>query len=74
MSTSGAYAIEQRGEILTNTISSTERAAKVNWLVTECGIPIFGATTDETIEYWWKDLSSHRNAQCIAITIERKTP
>lgn len=74
MSTAGAYAIWVDDEIDVSTVSDTERAAKINWLVRTCGHPVFNHTADHTIDDAWAAFSSHYKAECIAVTIERKLP
>jgi len=44
-----AFAAVCNGIILTNTLSDTVRAAKVNWLVTEADTMVFSFDDDETI-------------------------
>lgn len=43
------FAIAFKGELLVSTVSPTERAAKVNALVTMAGVMIYQTTTDEQI-------------------------
>ncbi len=52
-----AYAVIVDEKIDVRTVSETRRAAIVNWLVVNCGCPIFASTTDEQIEEIWKERS-----------------
>jgi hypothetical protein len=74
MSIAGAYAIERGGEIDIRSVSPTERAAKINWLVVHCGYPILQSCPDEVIEEAWEAFSAHYKAECVTVTIERKSP
>lgn len=72
MSASAAYAIECDGEIDVRTVSPTERAAKINWLVVWCSVPIFNTTADEFIERAFEAFATREKAKCVMVTIERK--
>lgn len=50
-----AYAVIADEKIDVCTVSDTRRAALVNWIVVNCGIPLFNWTTDEEIEQIWKE-------------------
>jgi len=64
------YAIKQGGCINVATISSTERAAIVNWLVVECKLLITNSARDDQIQHAWEHLSQERGATCIKVKIE----
>lgn len=51
---SEAYAVFQGGKILVDTVSSTARAAKVNYLVTECGCVVTAVMSDVNIQGLWR--------------------
>jgi hypothetical protein len=53
--------------IKVDTISATERGAKINWLVTDCGIIIYAGHTDKQIEALFQEYSMARGMKCIAI-------
>lgn len=63
-----AYAIVDRGAAIINTISDTERAAKVNWLVVSCGVTVRAYATDRSIENAW--LNHKGSAECRRVKIE----
>lgn len=69
-----AYAIARNNEIDVRTVSPTERAAKINWLVVHCGYPVFNSTPDEHIDAAWLAFSVHHKSECLTVTIERKSP
>jgi hypothetical protein len=71
MSVAAAYAVEHRGEIDLTTVYPTERGAKLNWLVTACGVLLPDSMTDDLIEKIWRKLSTDQKAVCIQVTIER---
>lgn len=53
-----AYAaIDANGTVLVDTVSSSERAAKVNWLVTQRGLSVLASWTDETIDVHFQNLA-----------------
>lgn len=54
------------GEILVNTISSTERGAMVNWLVTEASTMVYHNWTDELIRRIMMKQACFRNATILA--------
>lgn len=51
--TTPAFAAVQRGSVIVATVSSTERAAKINYLVACCGVQVFDNTAPEAIDYWF---------------------
>ena len=62
------YAIVHNGEVIVKTISPTERAAKVNWLVVEFGLAVTRWATDRSIENAW--LNHKGSAECRRVQIE----
>ena len=50
MSDQIGFAVIHGGKVLVRTVSDTERAAMVNWLVTEAGKMVYQADTDELIQ------------------------
>ena len=64
-----AVAVSGSGHICVNTISTTERAAKVNWLVLN-GITVYRTHTDEHIEGMWLEHSSRKGYKLIRVLIE----
>jgi hypothetical protein len=67
----GGYAIETHGEIDMTTVSPTERAAKVNWLVTACGILLPNNIEDDIIEAFWERASTEKGAHCVPVTVRK---
>ncbi len=63
----GAYAVIEEGLIDVATVSSTQRAAKVNWLVVHHGCPIYRTTTDKQIEEMWKRKSGDACVERVTI-------
>lgn len=54
-----AYAaIDGDGTVLIDTVSSTERAAKVNWLITQRGLSVLASWDDKTIDRHFQNLAS----------------
>lgn len=72
MSVAGGYAIEHEGAIDMTTVSQTERGAKINWLVTSCGIMLPDSMEDPLIEKIWERFSFVEGAQCVAITVRKQ--
>jgi len=68
MSVADGYAIEHNGEIDMTTVSPTERAAKVNWLVTACGL-VLPDVEDDIIEAFWERASTEKGAHCVPVTV-----
>lgn len=60
--------ISKDGEIWVDTVSSSRRAALVNWLVTDRFIAL-GPCTDEQIEKMWSYYSD--GAVCERVSVER---
>ena len=52
-----AYAVIEESKIDVATVSLTQRATKVNWLVVHHLCPIYQTTTDEQIEEMWEHWS-----------------
>jgi hypothetical protein len=67
-----AWAVIDDDAIKVRTVSDTQRAAMVNWLVTECGCMIYSYITDEQIEHLW--LQKRRQATVEIVTIRRGAP
>lgn len=71
------FAVVLNDKVNINTISETERAAMVNWLVVECKILIYSTTTDEQIEELW--FKYRRRAlieivEVVAVKVNKKKP
>ena len=64
------YAIKQYGEIDVRTVSPTERAAKVNWLVVDRKMLVTNSARDDQIERAWEHLSKEAFAECVRVKIE----
>jgi len=64
------FAIKQAGVINVSTVSATERAAKVNWLVVVGGIVVTDSARDDQIERAWQHLSPRHGAICVAVNVE----
>jgi hypothetical protein len=63
------YAVKQGGQIIVETVSPHERAAKANWLAVACGYRIRESHTDHEIEVWFETQSKRRRATLIAVEI-----
>lgn len=63
-----AVASNFRGDIYIKTVSDTRRAAIINWLVTEGGIPITKYHTDADIERLWNKLGQYVEACPVKIS------
>jgi hypothetical protein len=68
------YAIKQHGEIDVRTVSPTERAAKVNWLVVDRNMLITNSARDDQIERAWEHLHKEGFAECVRVKIEEIQP
>ena len=64
--TQQAFAAVSNGVILTNTLSDTIRAAKINWLVTEAQTMVYSFDTDEAIERKF-DQQNARIGNCVSV-------
>lgn len=73
MSVAGAYAIECGGDIDMTTVSLTERAAKINWLVTACEVMLPNSMDDDLIEKIWDRFATEAGAQCVPVTVRKNT-
>ncbi len=62
-----AYAVIEAEVIDVETVSPTQRAAKVNWLVVRRRCPIYQTTTDEQIEEMWQQRSGEARVQRVVI-------
>jgi len=69
--TAYGFAVQHGTEIDVRTVSPTERAAKVNHLVANCGLPILASDTDAIIERVWKQTSDGRDV--VRVRIEALT-
>ena len=65
----GAYAVIETELIDVATVSSTQRAAKVNWLVVHHSCPIYQTTTDGEIEEMWKRWSGDASVKRVDIVV-----
>ena len=63
------FAVFHRGRIVVETVSPTERAAKVNGLVVLFGMAVMNRDTDEQIERAWK-LIEHRHPGARIVSVE----
>ena len=68
LSTKG-FAVIVDGKILANTVSDTERAAKVNWLVTHGNQNVTLWHTDQWIAERFQILA-HKTALVVAVNVE----
>lgn len=70
------FGIVQGDEILVDTVSSTERAAKVNWLVVYANQELTFLDTDDYISMTWarcrKDVEPY--PECVPVTISVAAP
>jgi hypothetical protein len=68
-----AFAVVCNDQIRPNTVSSTRRAAIVNWLVTDRRITVLADWTDDQIEVVWEGERRSRgvHAEVVPVTIER---
>lgn len=57
------------GGILIDTVSSTRRAALVNWLMVAAGVEVTMAWTDDMIEQAWRSMRS-AGIYCIKVEID----
>jgi hypothetical protein len=64
------YAVEQGGELLVETISSSERGAKVNWLWTHRQVPLTNDWTDYMIGEAFLDHRHATGARLVTVRIE----
>lgn len=67
------WAVIKNGKINVRTVSDTRRASLVNWLVTDGGVLVTAAWTDEMIEAAWGRLSPG-DAVCTTVNIEQTLP
>lgn len=67
---SDGYAINEvgRGGLRIDTVSTTRRAALVNWLVTRKDIPVSANWTDDMIEQMWRSMRHERDF-CVKILV-----
>lgn len=68
------WAIVEGGVIDVRTVSQTQRAAKINWLVVSCNQTILAIMSDEDIEEFWKLNAPGRAARCVEVNIELHEP
>ncbi len=66
------FAIAVGDVIEVRTVSPTERAAKINWLVVARAVPVGDDWSNEVIEKVWKHYTTETDIQCIAVTIAAK--
>lgn len=64
------FAIRERGDIVVRTVSCTERAAKVNWLVVGCGCLVPAEASDQAISATFDRLSKSRDAVVVPVFIK----
>lgn len=69
MTTATGYAVVQSGEILVATVSATERAAKVNWLVVIPGVAVSADWSDRRIEDAFGIMRAIFPAEIVAVDI-----
>lgn len=67
-----AYGVKAFGVIAVNTISSTERAAKVNYLVAEKRVAVAAWHSDSDIERMWRSFTDPRDEAVVALKIEER--
>lgn len=68
-----AFAIKDSGGgIRLDTLYGTPRGAKVNYIHTHAGVPIYSWHTDEDIEGYWKYAVANYGAQLIEVEIKEK--
>lgn len=66
--TSKGWAVRNEAEIFVKTVSSTARAAIINWLITEAHIMVLAGTPDDEIERMFAQ--RHGNAKVVPVTIQ----
>lgn len=57
-----------RDAIFVKTVCDTRRGAIINWLVTECGVPVTKYHTDADIERIWKSLGQYVEVGQVTVT------
>ena len=63
----GYAAVSFKRSIIVDTVSSTKRAAMVNWLVTEDNAIVYPWETDEDIECRFNERAGHRGFAFISV-------
>jgi len=64
----GYAVIDEKGEVLIKTVSDSQRAAKLNWLVAVARVWINDVTTDVEINRAW--LHNKGDAECVRVQID----
>lgn len=63
------FAIKQNGNISVRTVSPTEQAAWINWLLVECFLPVRADAPIELVQKAWERFARERDATCIQVEI-----
>ncbi len=63
-----AKAIVVEGKIFIASVAPTRLGAIINWLVAECGVPIFQNTSDGEIETIWERLRGSASVVDVTVT------
>jgi hypothetical protein len=68
------FAIKQNGIIDVKTISPTEQAAWINWLLVECFLPVRADAPINLVRKAWERFAKERSATCIQVEIREMAP
>lgn len=71
IASAGGYAIIDGDFLKVDTVSSSERAAKVNWLMTK-GVMLLDHHPDSAVEMLWRRAEEQFNIECVKVTITKR--